>query len=73
MFFGMHTPADPRWAGTQYRSALFPHTDEQRKLAEAAVQTHGARGKYVAVEKASDFYRAEEYHQKYIEKATMGL
>jgi len=69
MFFGLHTPADPRWAGTQYRSAIFVHTPEQRALAEAAVRAQGTLGKYVAVETASDFYRAEEYHQNYIDKA----
>jgi methionine-S-sulfoxide reductase len=73
MFFGFHTPTDPRWAGTQYRSAIFVHTPEQRKLAEAAIQARGTIGRYVAVEDASDFYRAEEYHQKYIEKATSGM
>ena len=72
MFFDMHTPADPRWSGTQYRSAIFVHTPAQRTLAEAAVNTRGALGKMVAIEDASDFYRAEEYHQKYIEKATGG-
>lgn len=70
IFFEVHTPADPRWAGFQYRSAIFVHTPEQRELAELAVQSRGALGKMVAVEAASDFYRAEEYHQKYIEKAT---
>lgn len=64
----MHTPADPRWAGTQYRSAIFVHTPEQRELAEQAVRSRGALGEFVAVEDASDFYQAEEYHQKYIEK-----
>jgi methionine-S-sulfoxide reductase len=73
MFFDLHTPTDPRWSGTQYRSAIFVHTLDQRKLAEAAVQARGTIGKYVAVEDASDFYRAEEYHQKYIEKATTGM
>ena len=72
MFFGLHTPSDPRWAGTQYRSAIFVHTPEQRKLAEAAVKARGTIGKFVAIEDASDFYKAEEYHQKYIEKATAG-
>lgn len=73
MFFDMHTPADPRWSGTQYRSAIFVHTPDQRALAEAAVAARGAIGKYVAVEDASDFYRAEEYHQKYIDKASSGV
>lgn len=70
LFFEMHTPADPRWAGFQYRSAIFVFTPQQRELAERAVQSRGALGKMVAVEDASDFYRAEEYHQKYIEKMT---
>jgi methionine-S-sulfoxide reductase len=69
-FFEMHTPADPRWAGTQYRSAIFVHTPEQRSWAEQAVGARGAVGRFVAVEDASEFYAAEEYHQKYIEKMT---
>jgi peptide-methionine (S)-S-oxide reductase len=68
MFFSLHTPADPSWAGTQYRSAIFVHDAEQRELAELAVMGQIAIGSYVAVEDASDCYRAEEYHQKYIEK-----
>jgi len=70
LFFEMHTPADPRWAGTQYRSAIFVHTPEQRILAEQAVRVRGALGRFVAVEDSSDFYAAEEYHQKYLEKMT---
>lgn len=70
LFFEMHTPADPRWSGTQYRSAIFVHTPEQRAWAQDAVAARGALGRFVAVEDASDFYAAEEYHQKYIEKMT---
>jgi peptide methionine sulfoxide reductase MsrA len=70
MFFGFHTPADPRWAGTQYRSAIFVYNDQQRKWAELALESRGALGNFVAIEDASDFYRAEEYHQKYVEKMT---
>ena len=65
LFFEMHTPADPRWSGTQYRSAIFVHTPEQRAWAQDAVAARGALGRFVAVEDASDFYAAEEYHQKY--------
>jgi peptide methionine sulfoxide reductase MsrA len=72
-FFGVHYPSDPRYAGTQYRSAIFCHTEEQKQLAEAACKKKGALGKFVAVEMASDFYRAEEYHQKYVEKQTAGI
>jgi len=72
-FFDTHTPADPRWAGTQYRSAIFCHTEEQKYLAEQACKQRGALGGYVSVEMASDFYRAEEYHQKYVEKQMKGI
>lgn len=67
-FFDSHTPSDPRWAGTQYRSAIFCHTEDQKLLADLACKKRGAKGEYVSVEMASDFYRAEEYHQKYVEK-----
>lgn len=68
MFFAFHTPENPAWSGTQYRSAIFCHTAEQREAAEEAVKRWGALGRFVAVEDATDFYRAEEYHQKYMEK-----
>ena len=68
LFFSYHIPADPRFAGTQYRSAVFYLNDEQRELAEAAVKARGALGRFVAVEPASDFYKAEEYHQNYMDK-----
>ena len=73
LYFAVHTPADPRWAGTQYRSAIFVHTREQRRLAQKAVQARGELGKRVAIEDAAEFYRAEEYHQKYIEKRNKGM
>ena len=42
-------------------------------MAEKACKDRGALGAYVSVEKASDFYRAEEYHQKYVEKQMSGV
>lgn len=71
MFFSFHTPADPRWAGTQYRSAIFVFHAEQREIAELAVKGKRTIGGFVAVEDASDFYRAEEYHQKYLDKVML--
>jgi peptide methionine sulfoxide reductase MsrA len=68
MFFGYHTPADPTWAGTQYRSAICVYTPEQKELAELAVTGQGTIGTFVGVEDASDFYRAEEYHQNFLDK-----
>jgi len=68
MYFEMHTPYGSD--SSQYRSAIFVYTPEQKQLAEAACKAHGTIGTYVTVEEASDFYRGEEYHQKYVEKAT---
>jgi peptide-methionine (S)-S-oxide reductase len=68
MFFSYHTPADPQYAGSQYRSAIFYFNEEQKQLSEECVKEWGAFGKYVAVEPASDFYKAELYHQKYMDK-----
>jgi peptide-methionine (S)-S-oxide reductase len=70
MFFDMHTPSDSRWGGTQYRSAIFVYSEEQKYLAEVACKKRGSIGLMVKIEDASDFYRGEEYHQKYVEKAT---
>jgi len=68
LYFEMHTPYGT--GSTQYRSAIFVYTPEQKLLAEAACKARGNTGSHVTVEEASDFYRGEEYHQKYIEKKT---
>lgn len=55
----------------QYRSALLVHSAEQRAKAESLLQrleTAKGRSLYVDIEDATDFYRAEEYHQKWQEK-----
>ncbi len=59
--------------GTQYRSAIFYHTDEQKRLAEAskaAIEQSGRFKQPIVTEivAASAFYRAEEYHQDYYKK-----
>ena len=59
--------------GTQYRSAIFFHSPEQEAAAVASKQKLGASGRFskpIATEitLASEFYRAEEYHQQYLEK-----
>jgi peptide methionine sulfoxide reductase msrA/msrB len=56
--------------GTQYRTAIFVHDDEQRKVAEASVKFLAESGwfdKPIATQilPAEEFYRAEEYHQDY--------
>ncbi|HEV8178126.1 MAG TPA: peptide-methionine (S)-S-oxide reductase MsrA [Gemmatimonadales bacterium] len=59
--------------GSQYRSAVFYHTDEQRQLAGASKQELERSGRFkqpivTEIVKASTFYPAEEYHQDYHRK-----
>lgn len=56
--------------GTQYRSAVFYHDDQQKKLAEEYKQKLDASGAFenpivTEISAASEFYRAEQYHQNY--------
>ena len=59
--------------GTQYRSAIFYHTDEQKRIAEESKAKLAASGKFsrpivTEITPASAFYKAEDYHQRYLEK-----
>jgi len=59
--------------GTQYRSAIFYHDEDQRLEAEASKAAMQASGRFrrpivTEVTPTSKFYRAEEYHQKYLDK-----
>jgi peptide-methionine (S)-S-oxide reductase len=59
--------------GTQYRSAIFYHDERQKAAAEASKERLGATGRFprpivTEVTPTSTFYRAEEYHQRYLEK-----
>ncbi len=59
--------------GSQYRSAIFYHTPEQQAAAEASKQALADSGKLrrpivTQIVPAAEFYRAEEYHQQYLEK-----
>jgi methionine-S-sulfoxide reductase len=58
---------------TQYRTAIFYHNEEQKRLAETSkekLEKSGQFEKHIVTEikPASTFYKAEEYHQKYYEK-----
>jgi peptide-methionine (S)-S-oxide reductase len=77
-FFELHDPTTlnrqgPDW-GTQYRSAIFFHSPQQQAQAEAKIEQLTGAGGYLPkrivtkVEPAQTFWRAEEYHQKYLEK-----
>jgi peptide-methionine (S)-S-oxide reductase len=62
--------------GTQYRSAIFYHDEEQKEAAEASQRRLEASGRFedpivTQIVPAAEFYPAEEYHQRYYER--MGL
>jgi len=57
--------------GTQYRSAIFYHSPEQEAEARAsrdAAQSRFPRPIVTEITPATEFWRAEEYHQQYLEK-----
>jgi len=63
--------------GAQYRSAIFYHTPEQRTAATESKAEMGRSGRFrrpivTEITPASTFYRAEEYHQRYLEKRGLG-
>ena len=74
VFFKTHDPTTLNQQGadrgTQYRSAIFPHDDEQRQIAEQYIQQLNGSGAFnrpivTTIEPATKFYAAEEYHQDY--------
>jgi peptide-methionine (S)-S-oxide reductase len=63
--------------GTQYRSVIFFHTPEQETAARASkeqLERSGRFGRPIVTEisPAKPFWRAEEYHQRYLEKRGLG-
>ena len=59
--------------GTQYRSVIFYHTPEQEAAAKASKEGLAKSGRYkrpivTEIIQAPEFWRAEEYHQQYLEK-----
>lgn len=64
--------------GTNYRSAIFYHSPEQKELAESSkdrLQKSGKFGKKpiaTEISPATEFWTAEEYHQHYYEKCGSG-
>ena len=77
LFFELHDPTQvnrqgPDW-GTQYRTVIFFHSPEQEATAKAAIARLEASHQFAKpiatrVVPAGTFWRAEEYHQKYLEK-----
>lgn len=77
VFWSVHDPTTMNRqgpdVGEQYRSAIFYHSAEQEKAARASkerLEKSGSLRRPIVTEitPASVFYRAEEYHQKYLEK-----
>ncbi|RLM52216.1 peptide-methionine (S)-S-oxide reductase MsrA [Halorubrum sp. Atlit-28R] len=77
IFFTVHDPTQLNRqgpdVGTQYRSIVLYHDDEQRQIAENYVAALDEEGGYdddvvTEVERLETFYRAEEKHQDYFEK-----
>jgi peptide-methionine (S)-S-oxide reductase len=74
IFFFLHDPTQLNRQGndigTQYRSAVFYHNQEQKSLAEKLIDELNKSGKYSSklvteVTPISTFYPAEDYHQNY--------
>jgi peptide-methionine (S)-S-oxide reductase len=74
IFWLMHDPTSLNKqgadTGTQYRSAIFYHTEEQKDAVNKAITKLNESGKYTdpivtEVTKAETFYPAEDYHQEY--------
>ena len=77
-FFDLHDPTTmnrqgPDW-GTQYRSVVFFHSPQQEQAAREKIEQLTAAGRYkpkrivTQVMPAQTFWRAEDYHQRYLEK-----
>lgn len=76
-FWDQHSPS-PKAFGLQYRSAIFCHSSLQRQVASAVREQLKGNSPFsseldqTAIEPAGRFYRAEEYHQRFLEKQRRG-
>lgn len=80
-FFRIHDPTtvdrQGNDVGTQYRSVIFYNTEEQKKESLEVISEVNSGGRFdgviaTAVEKEREYYLAEDYHQKYIDKNPAG-
>lgn len=76
-FFRMHDPTTLNQQGndrgTQYRSAIFYNSDEQKLVAEQVMKRVGESGRWkgpivTQIVPASEWYPAEDYHQDYLQR-----
>jgi len=77
LFFHMHNPTQHNRqgpdVGTQYRSVIFTHGEDQAHIARERLEEARASGKWKApivtqIEPAPKFWKAEDYHQRYLQK-----
>jgi peptide-methionine (S)-S-oxide reductase len=81
VFWANHDPTIPNGQGpdvsNEYRSVIFFHTPEQETAARASKEQLDRSGRFrrpivTDISPAPTFYRAEEYHQRYLERRGMG-
>ncbi len=81
LFFDMHNPTTLNRQGpdigSQYRSVVFFHSEEQEKAARQAIVDINQTDRWpqpvvTEVQAAIQFWPAEEYHQRYLEKHGLG-
>ena len=77
VFWSIHDPTQLNKQGpdigTPYRSVIFYHDQNQKKIAEESKKKQVQSGKYkkpvvTEITELKEFYEAEEYHQRYLEK-----
>ncbi len=77
VFYQNHNPTTKNRqgpdVGSQYRSAIFTHSEDQRKKAQEIRDRIDASGQWnspvvTEIEPAGAFYKAEEYHQQYLQR-----
>jgi peptide-methionine (S)-S-oxide reductase len=82
LFFNLHNPSTLNRQGpdigSQYRSAIFFHSESQQRAAEKAIEDANNSGRWsqpvvTQLEEAPAFWPAEEYHQRYLEKNGLGF
>jgi peptide-methionine (S)-S-oxide reductase len=80
VFWQIHDPTTPGRqgpdVGSQYRSAIFTHSAEQEATARASLARAQASGRFsrlivTEITAAGTFWRAEDYHQRYLERRGM--
>jgi peptide-methionine (S)-S-oxide reductase len=77
IFFSIHDPTTPNRqgndVGTQYRSAIYTHSAEQRSVAQVVideVQSHSRDTVVTELAEAGAYWRAEDHHQEYFRHNT---